>query len=72
MCWTESFPRREWCPDLVGTLCHQVPYFCDLCKGSTVMRRLTTGYVLRNASFGDFDFLRTSWSVLNTNLDSIA
>ena len=30
----------------------------------TVMRRLTTGYVLRNASLSDFVVVRTSYSVL--------
>jgi len=28
------------------------------------MRHLTTGYVLRNASLGDFIIVRTSYSVL--------
>jgi len=30
----------------------------------TVMHRLTTGYILRNASLGDFVVVRTSYSVL--------
>jgi len=31
---------------------------------NTDMRRLRRGYVLRNASLGDFVFVRTSYSVL--------
>ena len=43
MCSVEFLPRRERCPGPVGNLCHQVLYFCNLCKGSTVVCCLTTG-----------------------------